>query len=406
MADEKKKTKIDLKARLNKTTQMGIAPPPGLIPGGAGATPPPPASDPGAGPVSGPAPSSSPSAVPSAPASRPSAIPAPVGIAPPPNLGLSPGIPLPAFGPRPAPKADPKPSAAQQTIKVEIGEEIHAERAKARNRAMLAALGGAIIGLGIGFVAGGSSEKGDRAKSAARGAGLLEKDVKAANEKLKELDAKLGDASEKLKNKSFPDDLSTALAGLTIPFDDLNLDGKGVNGMPSKLFKLVNDYTQSCKNLNKSRESLKNLAGLAKDPMTKAWKEEGAPMANFSVIFRTEGNKVVGDLVPNPTPFAWKSDFPEKYKVNKPEGARAAEKEAKRYVKGDLPGNDLTAIPIDPKTTAAFSSEVMIGRFSKALYDIRQELQGNKENPTNETPGLLKVGDDLVNELHKASLNQ
>ena len=44
------------------------------------------------------------------------------GIAPPP--GLSVGIPLPAFAPqqRQAPRAEPKQSAAQQTIKVEIGE--------------------------------------------------------------------------------------------------------------------------------------------------------------------------------------------------------------------------------------------------------------------------------------------
>ena len=79
-----------------------------------------------------------------------------------------------------------KPSAAQQqTIKVEIGEEIHEERKKWRTRIMLGVFAGVVIGGGIGFVAGGSQEKGDRAKKAARGAGLLEKDVKAANEKLK-----------------------------------------------------------------------------------------------------------------------------------------------------------------------------------------------------------------------------
>jgi hypothetical protein len=402
MAEDKaKKTKIDLKARLGRTTAMGMTSP-GALPAPPGATPVPgapdaPSSSPGSGPGSVPAP----------PASRPSNIPAPapsvrpMGIAPPP--GLSVGIPLPAFAPqqRQAPRAEPKQSAAQQTIKVEIGEEIHEERKKARNRAMMAAAAGVVIGGVIGFVAGGSSEKGDRAKGAARGASALTKDVKAANDKLKELDAKLTEAADKLKNKAFPDDLATALAGLTIPFDSTNLDGKGVGGMPNKLFKLVLTYTSDVENLNKSRESLKNLIGFAKDPITKAWKEESAPVVNYSILFRSDGGKVVGDLVPNKDTFPWKGDFPGKYKVV----SKPTDKDVVRWVKGDLTGgSDTIAIPIDPKTTAAFSTEVFSGRLIKAIAEMREALNGNKDNPTNETPGLLKNGDDLANELHKACL--
>ena len=131
MAEDKaKKTKIDLKARLGRTTAMGMTSP-GALPVPPGATPVPDA------------PSSGPGSMPAPPASRPSNIPAPapsvrpMGIAPPP--GLSVGVPLPAFAQqRQAPRSEPKPSAAQQTIKVEIGEEIHEERKKARNRAMMA----------------------------------------------------------------------------------------------------------------------------------------------------------------------------------------------------------------------------------------------------------------------------
>jgi hypothetical protein len=323
-----------------------------------------------------------------------------MGIAPPP--GLSVGIPLPAFAQqRQAPRAEPKQSAAQQTIKVEIGEEIHEERKKARNRAMMAAGAGVVIGLVIGGVAGGANEKNERAKGAARGASALTKDVKAANEKLVALDTKLTEAVQKLQSKSFPDDLSATLAGLTIPFDSTNLDNKGVGGMPGKLFKLVLTYTSDVENLNKSRESLKNLIGFAKDPITKAWKEESAPVVNYSVLFRSDSGKVVGDLVPNKDTFPWKGDFPGKYKVV----GKPTDKDVVRWTKGDLTGgSDTIAIPIDPKTTAAFSTEVFSGRLLKAIAEMREALQGNKENPSNETPGLLKNGDDLANELHKACL--
>ena len=126
-------------------------------------------------------------------------------------------------------------------------------------------------------------------------------------------------------------------------------------------------------------------------------------MANFSVdqsSGRTAG-KVVADLVKNPTPFLWKGEFPGTYKVTKTENNRPAEKDVKRYAKGDLPGNDLTGIPVDPKSTAAFASDANVGRFYKTLLDMRTILQGNKDNPTTETPGLLKDGDDLAQELHK-----
>lgn len=329
-----------------------------------------------------------------------------MGIAPPP--GISQGIPLPPFGPqRPVARAaEPKPSAAQQTIKVEIGEEIHEERKKWRNRIMLGVGAGVVIGGFIGFTAGGSQEKGERAKSAARGAGQLERDVKAANDKLKELDSKLAEAGDKVKNKSFPEDLSTALGGLVIPFEPITLDNKGVNGMPPRLFKLVLGYTASVEALNKLRESMRGAAVAAKDPLTKAWKEEAAPVAGYSVVFRTDSGKVVADLLPNASPFPWKGDFPEKYKVNKPEGKTTTEKEVKRYQKGDLPGGDLTGVPIDPKTTGVLANNDSVRNFLRIMLDMRTILQGNKDNPTTETPGLLKDGEDLVQELHKASLNQ
>jgi hypothetical protein len=61
---------------------------------------------------------------------------------------------------------------------------------------------------------------------------------------------------------------------------------------------------------------------------------------------------------------------------------------------------------MDPKSMAGFTTDVLVQRLNKALYDIRQDLQGNKEDPTRETAGLLKDGADLTNELHKVSLNQ
>ena len=401
MADDKPKKKIDLKERLRKpSTQVGLQPPTPM-PSAPGSVPAAPSSEPGS--------HAFPSAPPSAPAVGASAIPAPrpsQGIAPPP--GLSPGIPLPPFAQQARPQpAAPKPTAAQQTIKVEIGEEIEHERKKWKGRVAMGAAAGALVGAALGFVGGGAKSTGDRARAAARGAALLEKDVKGTVDKLKDLNTKLGEASEKLKGKTYPEDLSAALSGLTIPFDSTNLDGKDVGSLSPRVFKRVLNFTQAVESLNKSRESLKNIVAIAKDPITKAWKEETTPVANFSVVFRSEGGKtVVAELVPNKEPFGWKGDYPGNYKVMRLEGGRPAEKSATRWVKGELPGNDLTAIPVDPKSVAAFTSEQLIGKLIKGVYDMRIELDGAKDNPTNETPGLVKMAEDLAIELKKASANQ
>ncbi|MEO5730190.1 MAG: formin [Byssovorax sp.] len=408
MADDKtKKTKIDLKARLGKATLTGIAAPPGALPlpipgspGPSGSGLPPPDSGPGATPSSAP---SAPGG--SVPAPMPSV--RPMGIAPPP--GMSPGIPLPPFGqaPRQAPPKEAKPTAAQQTIKVEVGEGIHEERKRATRNAAIAAVFGALVGLGLGWVAGGSSERGGRIKEAARGAGLLEKDVKVAGDKMKELDDKLAEATQKITAKEFPDGLVTALSALNIPFDPTNLEGKNIGSLSSKMLRSLLSYTSAVQDLNKDKDSLKNILGAAQAPMVKAWKEEKDPMANYAILFSGAGDKkTVGELVPIKEPFIWKGEFPANITVTKFENGKPAEKKATRWIKGELTGGDPTVIPVDPKSMAGFTSEVLIQRLNKMIYDMRQSLVGNPEDPTNPKPGLLKQSEDIAAELHKSSLNQ
>ena len=139
MADDKTKKKIDLKARLGKSTLTGMTSPAALPipgPGPSGSGLPPPDSGPGSSPSTAPGPAGTPIPAPT-PSVRP---PMPMGLAPPP--GMSTGIPLPPFAPqsRPAAPKEAKPTAAQQTIKVEVGEEVHEQRKAATRNAAIAAV--------------------------------------------------------------------------------------------------------------------------------------------------------------------------------------------------------------------------------------------------------------------------
>ena len=140
-----------------------------------------------------------------------------------------------------------------------MGEEIEQHRSSARRNAVLAAIAGALVGGLIGFVAGGSSEKGGRVKDAAKGAALLEKDVRDAAKKMKDLDDALTEASTKLSNKAFPEDLGGVLGGLNVPFDATNFEGKYVGSLPSKVLRPLLSFTSAVQDVNKTKDSLKNL---------------------------------------------------------------------------------------------------------------------------------------------------
>lgn len=406
MADEKKKSKIDLKARLGKTTMTGGSgaavplPVPGSQPGQTGSGPPPDVSPLPFG------------AAPTAASTRPP-MPSSGGIAPPPGIspGISPGIPLPPFAQqqRRMPSAPPKPVTAHaQTIKVDVSEEIEAERKRFSKRLGLYSALAAVVGIALGFAAGGQSSARDRGKAAVEGAGALEKDVKAANEKMKELSDKLDAGAQQLGDKKFPAQLVTDLGGINVPFDAMNLEGKQIGSLPPKTLRQLLGYTTAVQDLNKTKDSLKNLLAAAQAPIEKSWKEASEPVVNFSVVFRRDGDKALAELVPNKEPFVFSKDWPAKYTVSRlergPQGAKSVEKEIARWQKGDITGPEPLSLPVDPVTVAAFTSEQLVFKLGGAMRDIRQLLEGNKDNPTTETAGLLKEGDDLANELHKISL--
>ncbi len=374
--DKSKKPKIDLKARLGKTN-IGMQAVPLPVPGQSQ----PPPSGSGKSP----------------------------GIAPPP--GISPGIPVPPFAqakPAVAEAPAPKPNVVQQTIKVEVGEEIIKEREKAKKRLYGAAAVMALVGVGIGFQVGKQAEKSDRGKAIVANAKILMVDVKAANEKMKELDTLLGEAAEKLGKKEYPAELAGQLGGINIPFDASKVDGGSISGLKASALRQLLAFTSGVDGLNKKKDSLKNLIEFAKAPIEKAWKEEKEPVMNFSVVFRSDQKGVIAELVPNKDPFDIAKDWPANYGVMKSErtqqGMKSVEKKLNRYTKGDLPGSgDPVLIPIDPSTTAAFTSQEGIRNLRKAFIDLRTELKGNKENPANEIDGLVDIGDKLLSEIQRVT---
>jgi hypothetical protein len=404
MAEETKKPKIDLKARLGKTMvtsgSSGGAPVPLPVPGPA--MPPVPAapgSDPSAGDrVSGP------------PSSRPGpAIPPP---AIPPPIGLSPGIPLPAFAPavqaKPAAPAPQKLGAAAQTIKVEMGEEVQEQQKRAGRQKIVFAALGAVVGLGLGFVAGGQRETSKRSDAAVLGAKALEGDVVSATKKMEELSVLLDQGAEAIGAKKYPDDLSAGLASTQIPFDTNTLGGKNVGALPAKVLRAVLMFTKETEALNEKKDSLRNLLGAMKKPVEQAWADEKEPKFQFAVVFGGAPEKNFAELVRIKDPFKLQGDWPKEVPIMKREMVQGkkqeVEKKATRWLKGELTGGEQPPmLPVEPQSVAGFTSDQVVVQLRKAMIDIRLLLDGDKSDPQNETLGLIKTGQGLSAELDNLS---
>lgn len=394
--DKSKKPKIDLKARLGKG-------------GGAGGP---------AAPIPAPSVGSvpPPSAVPPPALGTPVPIPVPTPSQPgaPPMPGL--GMPFAAPSRPVATPPPPPPSAAQQTIKVEVAEEVHEERRKASKKTGLYAALALVAGLAAGFGVGGLAKDSEYDNRAITGAGLLEKEIKAANEKVVELKEKLQAGEDKLRNKEYPDELISALAALNVPFGPENLQQKQVGNLSSAQQQALFAYVMAVDDVNKSKDKLRNLLGApdVKKAVTKSWAEEKDPLFNYAVVLSSDNKGMVATLVPTKEPFPEAKDWPASLTVmvlqKSQQGVKQAEKKATRWDKGDpsrlISGTDPVVVPVAPESTAAFTSQEIIRKLALGIRDLRVTLEGDASNPQDEKPGLQKVGEDLVNELHKVALKR
>jgi hypothetical protein len=398
MSDDKsKKPKIDLKARLGKATpSMPSASPslPGVPPGLPSA----PGSLEGLGPkpsIPGPPPSMS--------------IAPPVGIAPPPGLvpqvSMPPGLLNNPFAPKPAPSAAPPPpkaapvSAEAQTIKVELGEEIHEERAKANKRAIIFAAIAMFAGVGIGWVAGGSKEKSARADMAVQGAKALEVEVVDATKKIEELTPMLKEIEDGLKGEKYPTAVVGKLSSFAVPFNAASIDGKGAGNMPGKIQKQLFSFVKKCEDLEDKKNALKNILGGAQKGLETAWAEKKKPTFKLGVAFKQSGGNMLAEMVRFKEPWETSATWPKEPKIFVPvmkEGRRAEEeKGAARWEKGDLTGSSPIVIPIEPSTVAGFTDERVALQLVKATSDVRAIISGGGQ-PGQETIGILQEGEQLA----------
>ncbi len=374
--EKPKKRKIDLKARLSSVrSSTGSAPPP--------------AGEPGSDPAAFPPPPTSGSVPP------PTSLASGAGIAPPP--GFTP------FGDQPKEK-ESKPSAQAQTIKVEVGEEVIAERKKARTKTILFVVLALVVGAVPCFFLGITKQKRDVENEGIAGAAKLSQDVEAANTVLAGLSDDLRKAGEDLGNQKFPTKLADKLKATHVPFGGDQLEGKNIGVYPALTLKLLLAYSSGVEELNNTKDRLKSMLDRAKVPFDRYVKEKKDPVIHFSVVFSQKKKGAVAELVPNLKPFVESKDWPKKYKIKRLVGAKPKEVEVILWdMKEKLVGTQkVIAVPVAHKTVAGLTTEKDLLQLRKVLLDTKQIIDGRESRiPSQVKEGLHSKGEKLIEELRK-----
>jgi hypothetical protein len=347
---EEKKPKIDLKARLGKTSGASIPPALGSTEGGE--------------------------SIPAPAASAPSAVAAAA----------------------PAPVAAPQP--VLQRFEIDESEVIDARKAGFKQGVTIAMVVG-LAALGIGYAAGGASEKSaGRAKATADMVDLAKK-AEDAKGKLAALQEKLDAGIKDLGSKKFPESLASDLGAINVDFDGAVLGGRRFSGVSLETTKELVDFATDVAAINERKSVISTLLGKLKEPIEKKFKGGEKAMISYAVVVEGggKGGSTFASLAPLAKGIEADAALPAVLKVT----SAKAQSDVPTYSKGDASGK---AIAVKPGTFELSCPDETKGAQAQLIAQLRglaTKLKG--EDPTSSPDakaGLIERAEKLSTALKKA----
>jgi hypothetical protein len=422
MADEKK-PKIDLKARLGKTTAVPTPAPapvvPQVSPSGRPMPMPAPASS-RPGPMPTPLPSGG-LPVPGVPAAAISSVSGPSGLpipAPSPfpggaARGFDPSNPL-AAAMAPAYQAQARPAPPPEPQRIEF-DDMTVQQASKSARKQGIVIGGvfAILLAGVGYVAGGASEQASSRAKAKEGANDLAANAKKAEDQLKALAEKM-EAGRKtlITDHKFPADLAGQLGAINVDFDGKQLEGRRFSGFSSDTTRDLVEFITAVQGVNDRKQLIQGLLTKLQKPITEQLAiPEGQIKINYVVaVDKDPAGNVAGFLSHLADPIAVTGQsitLPEKFTFANPGGG--GNTQLPPFKSGDI-GRNPAAIYVVPKTFDTVCPSATGGQIAQLGAQIGSfitELNGEgTPDPnvvTDTKPGLIKRAEKLIKELGDVS---
>lgn len=387
MADEKK-PKIDLKARLGKTQQLGTQlPTQGGIPAPPAAT--------------------SSAALP--PPTPGAAIPVPPGVpvGPPPfpsssSRDIDPSNPLAAVA---TPYKPPPPAAPPQPQRIEVDEvAVQEARKGARRMGVILALVVGVMGIAIGYVAGGANEK-SAARSKSKGdAQELATKVDEARGKIKILGEKVEAGKNQLtRDHKYPSDLIKDLGAINVDFDGSQLAGRRFSGFPTSTTQELVDFVTSVQALNDRKLFLQNQLTKLQKPITEQLAGSTVSI-NLMVAATKDGSAILAALKDPIKVEGQNVTLPKEFVFVDPAGGGNAKID--KYNGGDLgKGAGFAVTPSSFNKVCPSETQGQIAQLGAALAGILRDIQGEKQAAgdivQDTKPGLIERADTLASALKK-----
>ena len=153
--------------------------------------------------------------------------------------------------------------------------------------------------------------------------------------------------------------------------------------------------------LKRRKKQLLNMAGVARKRIEEIFEDKADPKVKYSVAFSKNDKGVVAQLVVQRDPFSLAGDWPERYGIRHAGGKGV---DVQRYTQGALSAAGDQAIPVEPRTVSGFTDMSLVFKFRKAIIDTRELITG-KDGPTEQSDGLLKDSQQLVDALVKAGIS-
>jgi len=408
MADDKK-PKIDLKARLGKTT---AAPAPAPVPV--------PQVTPSGRPIPMPTPSQPPAPVAayaSAPAPQGLKIPTPVGSAPGslpipsgygPPAGFNPSNPL-AAAVASAPYQQQRAPAPPEPQRIEIDElTIRQATSASLKKGIFMGCGLAVMVGVVAYVFGGSQEQASNRAKAKEGAVDLATNVGKAKEQLKLLSDKMEAGKKSLiTDKKFPDTLARDLGAINVDFDGKQLAGRRFSGFSTETTGDLVEFITAVQNVNDRKQLIQGLLTKLEKPISEQLKmPEGQVKISYVVaVDRDQSGNVAGLLsrLVEPIVSAGAVTVPPEFTFV----SGSSNVKLPAFKSGDI-GQKPAAIYVVPKSfesvcPAASSGQIVqlgaqIGNF---INEVKGESGGADPNAAalESKPGLLERADKLIKEL-------
>ncbi len=308
------------------------------------------------------------------------------------------------FAVAPAPAPEPRRPQRPQDIRIEVGAEA-VEATKAKNKFIaIAGVGGALVGILIGVVIGTGRESSRREANAIEGAALLAQDVEAANTKVDQLNAKIGEAVKEMEGRKFPENFVKELGGITVPFDGSKLVGRGVGSYERRTLALLFQYVADVQALNARKDALAGLFGNQKQAIKGALEQRDKPQLGYTILVTRSSKGPVASLAPLTAPFAINSDWPKALSMNNL--VTREKQDIARYEAGDVFSTQdrRVGIPLEPESVAAAFPNDVSSRVLSELLKTRQLLVGSPGGASGEdeaSAGVIKNGKELVKALRE-----